>query len=686
MRDLPVVGSEFAGYRLIAVLGRGGMSTVFQAENPRLGNMVALKVIAPELADDDIFRTRFLEESRIAAGLNHPNVIPIHDSGSSDGLLYIVMRNVMGRDLRQILKKRGRLPPGMAVFLLGQAARALDAAHRRGLVHRDVKPGNLLVERASDVGDPDHVYLTDFGITKHAAEHSGLTATGQFLGTVDYIAPEQVRGLPADGRADQYSLGCVLYECLTGRVPFERELDAAIIWAHVEERPPPATLLCPDLPPAIDAVFGRVLAKSPGDRYGSCREFMAAAYVALGSSGGPRVADPLPADYQRATPFPAHAAVPQLPPGYPAEVAHELAGVRDNEAGSRQELADWGRSDQGDQRGWPADGVRGRHDGTTVGRPGGSPPNAPSGRRRQGGAPRGGPGRGDGHVVRWVALYAAVVVALAAGIVALVKVTSGGTSTIALSGDGTSTRASVSPSPSPTPSGTRSANLGPKIGDGTAGPTTLAGILAAANKSVNGHGLLPPGKCDNYQQNADGAIVCTAPVAGVAEIFYQNYSSPAALYDAYKAEITDLDGGRAFRQNTGACSDKAAVSYAEFGWNQEEGHPHNFTVAQMAAGQVNQLYASGRMACFETHTAHGISEDIVWTIDGGPALGVAIGSGAPSAVYHLWADLHHAVLFPGTEMCGSNPLMNVHDIPAGNLKIVPVCPPGVQGIGTSPTT
>src|SRR6516164_2132706 len=167
MLELPMVGDEFAGYRLRSVLGRGGMSAVYQAENPRLGNVIALKILAPELADDDLFRTRFLEESRIAASMNHPNVIPIHDMGSSDGLLYIAMRCVTGTDLRQMLKKRGRLPPETAVFLLGQAARALDAAHRRGLVHRDVKPGNLLVERGNDGTDPEHVYLADFGITKH---------------------------------------------------------------------------------------------------------------------------------------------------------------------------------------------------------------------------------------------------------------------------------------------------------------------------------------------------------------------------------------------------------------------------------------------------------------------------------------------------------------------------------------
>src|ERR1051326_7874407 len=208
--ELPLVGDEFAGYRLRAVLGRGGMSVVYQAENPRLGSMIALKVLAPELATDDAFRARFLAESRIAASLNHPNVIPIYDMGSHEGLLYIAMRYVSGTDLRQVIKKRGRVIPSTAVFLLGQAARALDAAHRQGLGHRDVKPGNLLIERGSDDGDPDHVYLSDFGITKHTMSRSGLTSTGQFLGTIDYVAPEQIRGLSVLGLADQYSLGWVL--------------------------------------------------------------------------------------------------------------------------------------------------------------------------------------------------------------------------------------------------------------------------------------------------------------------------------------------------------------------------------------------------------------------------------------------------------------------------------------------
>jgi serine/threonine protein kinase len=318
MVEMPLVGEEFAGYRLISVLGRGGMSTVFEAENPRLGNVIALKVLDPALATNDIFRTRFLEESRIAASMNHPNVIPIHDMGSSGGLLYIAMRRVTGTDLRQILKKHGHLPPSTTVNLLGQAARALDAAHRQGLVHRDVKPGNLLVERGSDGADPDHVYLADFGITKHLGGRSGLTSTGQSIGTIDYVAPEQIRGIAVLGMADQYSLGCVLYECLTGHVPFEKELDAAIIWAHVEEQPIQATLHRPELAPGIDAVFARVLAKNPGDRYESCREFMSAAADALGPLGEPEPAtgpDQAPGSFVPRQPPQSFGSRPTPPPG-----------------------------------------------------------------------------------------------------------------------------------------------------------------------------------------------------------------------------------------------------------------------------------------------------------------------------------------------------------------------------------
>jgi serine/threonine-protein kinase len=323
MPELPLVGTEFAGYRLRAVLGRGGMSIVYQAENPRLRNVIALKVLAPELATDQVFRTRFREESQIAASLLHPHVIPIHDFGSSDGLLYIAMRYVSGTDLRHLIADRGWLAPYEGVQLLEQAARALDAAHRRGLVHRDVKPGNLLISQDGDEADPDHVYLADFGITKYVGRRSGLTVAGTVLGTVHYVSPEQIQGRTVLGPADQYSLGCVLYECLTGRAPFEKNSNEAIMWAHVHEFAAPPSLLRADLPPAIDEVFARVLAKEPGERYGDCREFIAAARGALDASPTrPRDRRPPGIGAFHAAPVPVPVPVPAAaaPPPVPVPV------------------------------------------------------------------------------------------------------------------------------------------------------------------------------------------------------------------------------------------------------------------------------------------------------------------------------------------------------------------------------
>ena len=285
MPTLPMVGDDLAGYRLRGVLGRGGMSVVYEADDPRLGR-VALKVLTPELATDDVFRARFLEESRTAASLDQPNVIPIYDVGTHEDLLFIAMRYVAGQDLRAVLKSKRVLAPEQAVLVCGQVGRALDVAHEHGLVHGGVKPGNILVEHGTHEGEPDHIYLTGFGITKHPASRGGLTNPGQFMGTNNYIAPEQIQGRPVDGRADIYSLGCVLYECLTGRVPFAKDVDAAVLWAHVEEMPANPSSLQPTLPREIDEVIGRALAKDPADRYATCREFITAARGALGAPSG----------------------------------------------------------------------------------------------------------------------------------------------------------------------------------------------------------------------------------------------------------------------------------------------------------------------------------------------------------------------------------------------------------------
>ncbi len=216
----PRIGTEFAGHRIETVIGRGGASVVYLAEHLRLGRRAALKVLAQHLADDEAFRERFIRESRIAAALDHPNVVTVYDAGEVDGNLYISMRHVEGSDLGRLLAAEGALEPSRAISILSQIASALDAAHAQGLVHRDVKPANMLVESTADMPDFDRAYLSDFGISKRTTSREGLTRTGQFVGTVDYVAPEQITGEPVDGRTDVYSFGCVLFECLSGRVPF----------------------------------------------------------------------------------------------------------------------------------------------------------------------------------------------------------------------------------------------------------------------------------------------------------------------------------------------------------------------------------------------------------------------------------------------------------------------------------
>ena len=231
MRDL-APGTIVAGYRIEALVGRGGMGVVYRALQLDLERVVALKVIAPELLDDEDVRARFLTEARAAASVDHPNVIPVHAAGEDDGVAYIAMRFVAGDDLRALVRYGGAFDPAGAAALVEQAAAALDAIHRAGFVHRDVKPANLLVDR------DNHVYLTDFGLAKAVITHSGGTRTGQWVGTLDYVAPEQIRGGRIDARADVYALGGVLHFALTGRVPFERAGDEAKLWAQLSAPPP----------------------------------------------------------------------------------------------------------------------------------------------------------------------------------------------------------------------------------------------------------------------------------------------------------------------------------------------------------------------------------------------------------------------------------------------------------------
>ena len=288
-------GTLLAGYRLEAQVGAGGMALVFRARDQRLGRLVALKILAPALTADPGFRRRFIAESRAAAVVDDPCIIPVYEAGEASGVLFIAMRFVQGGDLRGVLVREGLLPPGRAAEFISPVASALDAAHRAGLVHRDVKPGNILVDARPD--RPDHVYLSDFGVSKGAVSSASLTGTGKFLGTPDYAAPEQIRGLAVDGRTDQYALGCVAYQLLTGTVPFKRDQGMAVLFAHLSEPALSLSARRPGLPGAADQVLARAMAKVPEHRYRSCLDFAEALRAALGvppyRSGGP-AADPPP--------------------------------------------------------------------------------------------------------------------------------------------------------------------------------------------------------------------------------------------------------------------------------------------------------------------------------------------------------------------------------------------------------
>jgi predicted Ser/Thr protein kinase len=263
---------EIAGYRVVELLGRGGMSVVYRAEHVRLGRPAALKLLGAPIGAAD-HRERFLRESKLAASLDHPSIVPVYDAGEEDGLLYIAMAYVEGSDLKTLLVKEGKLPLRRALRILGQIASALDAAHARGLVHRDVKPANILV------GPDDRAYLSDFGVVKELAA-AGTTRTGSFVGTIEYSAPEQIEGKDVDARADVYALACVLYECVVGTPPFHRSSDVAVLNAHLHAPPPKLSKAAPDLPPALEPVLAKALSKSPLDRYASCGEFVALARAA----------------------------------------------------------------------------------------------------------------------------------------------------------------------------------------------------------------------------------------------------------------------------------------------------------------------------------------------------------------------------------------------------------------------
>ncbi len=273
MAQLPP-GAVFAGFRIDGVAGRGGMGVVYRATELALNRTVALKLIAEGALGDAGARARSILESRLAASIEHPNVIPIHAAGEHDGVAYIVMRYVRGEDLAARLRRAGPLGVREAAAIVAQLAAALDAAHAAGLVHRDVKPANVLL------AEDDHVYLTDFGVARDTRATSGVTRTGHWVGTLDYVAPEQIRGERIDHRADVYSLGCVLCQALTGQVPFPRESDEGRLWAHLHAVPPRPSAAARGVPRAFDAVVARALAKDPGERWQTAGDLGAAVLAA----------------------------------------------------------------------------------------------------------------------------------------------------------------------------------------------------------------------------------------------------------------------------------------------------------------------------------------------------------------------------------------------------------------------
>lgn len=356
LQDYLEPGTEIAGYQIQSLIARGGMGVVHHAIDIQLGRPVALKLLAPELAANEKFRHRFIRESRLAASVDHPNILPVYGAGEWSGLLYIAMRYVRGTDIKAELDARGPLPLAEVLRILADTAAALDAAHAAGLVHRDVKPGNILLSD-DRVDGHRHVYLTDFGLTKRATSATGMTTAGHFLGTLDYVAPEQIRGEDVDGRADVYALACVAYTLIAGHPPFAHDDDAAQLWAHIGEAPPHLSEERPEAPPAVEHAILVGMAKRREDRPASCGELvamMADAAAAGGSSA--QVADEVDAGTWRAGAAPEHQGEADAPPargplsgtGRAPAPAH-----RDGRRGESRHRKTVPRPARG-WRGWPA--------------------------------------------------------------------------------------------------------------------------------------------------------------------------------------------------------------------------------------------------------------------------------------------------------------------------------------------
>ncbi|WP_433680902.1 serine/threonine-protein kinase [Nocardia sp. CA-119907] len=274
-------GAIVGGYRVLQVLGSGGMGTVYLAQNPILPRRDALKVLSADLSTDDEFRARFEREANLAAGLDHPNIVAVYNRGEENGQLWIAMQYIDGVDAADEAKKGPSvMTPLRALRIVSEVGKGLDYAHRRGLLHRDVKPANFLLSAAEE-GDEERVLLTDFGVAKSAEDGQDLTATGNFMATVAYAPPEQLVGTSLDHRADIYSLGCAFFKLLTGQNPYPSTMPAVVMMGHLHEPPPKLSAVRPGLPPALDAVIEKVMAKDPEQRYATCREFTQAAEAAL---------------------------------------------------------------------------------------------------------------------------------------------------------------------------------------------------------------------------------------------------------------------------------------------------------------------------------------------------------------------------------------------------------------------
>lgn len=579
MPTLPQVGTDFAGYRLEAVLARTNMSVVYVAEHPRLGSSVALKVIAPEIAEDDRFRERFVRESKMVAKLRHPNVIPIHDAGPWNDLLYIAMLYVSGADLRKVLRQHGRLTPDQTLLLLSQAGRALDAAHRSGLIHRDVKPGNMLIERGMD-DDPDHVYVSDFGITKQTQSHTGLTMTGQYVGTIDYIAPEQVIGKDVDGRADLYSLGCVVYECVTGQTPFPRETEAAVIYAHMNDHAVPPSELVAGLPSQVDAVIARAMAKNPDERYETCRELIEALAGAYGLSGS--------------KPVDARTVIS-------ADIGRGVETRRSDRQESGQ-IRDTGsvRRIEG-----------GRED--VVADPPFSPPPPPVAQRSR----------------WWLWVAAVVVIAFAAGVGSWLGLRNDNSTANANGGKATSSGPNTTPASSgPTPG---QMMLIGELNQANTSKTDAVGHLGPCKAGKPPIVTCSPPSTDD----TDHVIFATYPSLTSLYAAYMR-----AVRQVAKQAGSSNEWGSTFTQNTGACSQHETLG--ESSWNHNEQHLKRWTIQQMEDGPPLQQdkQAAGRVFCI-IDDLKGFYH-VIWTQNNLKLLGSARGS-THRSTYIWWFHVHHNI-------------------------------------------